>query len=361
MQRDGYNEFICLPVFKEIEAIDLNKSIKDVTKPKIGLAKEKTAEADEALNVDTPKGTAPSQTVNLAERIATANTVNDLLRLSGVWMTQENAMAIVTKLSLWKSSNRVKVSDFENDPRFLKVCQILSKSKAKNEPLQDQRKSVELEMVLSIPGDDEAAEVIANLTLSQKVRVFSSLARKKSRSIVVLKALASTISSHPDKMNLKECSDLLFAMTSLNFIDEMLLSRISLDIERSLDKNMQKSAVVGSIVTSMGFLKFKDPNLLDSLTSWVIAKESLNRPKDLASFILTLALVNYRPKNLDTLASTITPKITQADLSASEWLDYVWALSVLELQQTHHLESVLRWVIIIFGHFSSNWLMNCIF
>lgn len=288
------------------------------------------------------------KTINLAAQITNAETVSELLQLSEKNLNQQNAMAIVTKLSALTVSKDADVKDFERDYRFLKICKILSRLDSTNETKsiihKEQLKSAELDMVLSIAGDDEALKIIESLSLPQKVKVFSSLARKKTRSIPVLKTLATTISSHSGQLNLKECSDLLFAMTSLNFIDEMLLSRISIDINEELRKNLDKTAVVGSIVTSMGFIKFKDPILLDNLTEWIIQRQDLFRSKDLASLVLTLALVNYRPKNVNDLKAKMLPKIIRDDLIASEWLQFVWALSVLEIHQPMHLESVLRLV-----------------
>lgn len=285
--------------------------------------------------------------LQLADQIANATTVNNLLQLSENKLNQQNAMSILTKLSAWTASNQTSVKAFENDYRFLRLCRILSTAPVtndiKNVIHKEQQKSAELEMVLSIAGDDEASKIIESLPLPQKVRVFSSLARKKSRSIPVLKTLASTISGHSGKLDLKECSDLLFSMVTLNFVDEMLLSRISIDINEKLAKNPDKTAVVGSIVTSIGFLKFKEPILLDNLIKWIIDKQELCRPKDLSSLLLTLALVNHHSKVVTDASAEILPKISQDDLACNEWLDFVWALSVLDLHQPKYLESVLRY------------------
>lgn len=332
------NEQLSFAVFQKLKSLDQTGT------------EQTTAEQIENVSpvkTEPPKTKAKTENWgSLTSRISNATTVSELLQLSDQHLNQQNAMAIITKLSVWTASNQVRVKDFENDYRFLKICQVLSKVEVakdfKSVIHKDQQKSAELEMVLSIAGDDEASKIVESLSLPQKVRVFSSLARKKTRSIPVLKTLASTISAHTGKLNLKECSDLLFAMTNLNFIDEMLLSRISIDINDELDRNVDKTAVVGSIVTSMGFMKFKDPLLLDNLTKWIIDKQDLCRPKDLASLILTLALVNYRPTNVDELKSKVIPKISRDDLSASEWLDFVWALAVLELHQSNHFESILR-------------------
>lgn len=344
-------------VFAKLKSLNdpnaVNETLEDVSTT--GATKQES-EATKTT-ASTTKAAFQSQ---LATRIANATTVNDLLQLSEKGLNQQNAMSILTKLSVWTASNKANVKTFESDYRFLKLCRTLSKAPITNNIQnvihKEQQKSAELEMVLSIAGDDEASKIIESLPLPQKVRVFSSLARKKSRSIPVLRTLASTISAHPSKMDLKECSDLLYAMVTLNFVDEMLLSRISIDINEKLDKNADKTAVVGSIVTSIGFLKYKEPVLLDNLIKWIIDKQELCRPKDLSSLILTLALVNHQSKCVDDAKAELLPKISQDDLSCNEWLDFVWALSVLELHQPKHLETVLR-----YAHFAcSFYIWRCL-
>ncbi|XP_055325601.1 FAST kinase domain-containing protein 4 [Sitodiplosis mosellana] len=333
---------------KPSRSLDLFEKLKSLDHPPAGKEQTVTRSNPTRKPSSVSKFEAGKSAVSLSSSISNATTVTELLNLSENDLTRDNAMSVLTKLSVWTASSQANVKEFENDYRFLKVCRKLSSNKAstkqdvENLVQNHQQKSAELEMVLSIAGDDEASKIVETLSLPQKVKVFASLARKKTRSIEVLKTLASTISGHTGKLNLKECSDILFAMTSLNFIDEMLLCRISMDINRGLPKNLDKTAVVGSIVTSLGFLKYKEPALLDNLTEWVINKQELCRSKDLASLLLTLALVNYRPKNFDEITTKLLPKITRDDLSANEWLDYVWALSVLELHQSTHLESILR-------------------
>lgn len=310
---------------------------------KTGAKKSESAAKQTAESTNAIKGTFQSQ---LATQIENAASVSDLLKLAEKEPNKQNAMSILTKLSVWTASNKTNVKAFETDYRFLKLCRILSKSpltkNIQNVIHKDQHKSAELEMVLSIAGDDEASRLVEGLPLPQKVLVFSSFARKKTRSVPVLKTLATTISTHSGKLNLKECSDLLYAMVKLNFVDEMLLSRITVDINQTIDKNANKVAVVGSIVTSIGFLKYKEPILLDNLIKWMVAKQQLCRPKDLASLILTLALVNHQSNCVDDAKTELVPKISQDDLSCNEWLDFVWALCVLESHQPRHLETVLR-------------------
>lgn len=116
----------------------------------------------------------------------------------------------------------------------------------------------DLNTVMGIAGDDEAAKLIATISVSQMIKVMSALAVKKRRSTPLLRSLAYNISSNSDRLDLKQCADLLYAMAVLNFPDSVLIARIGIDIQNGLAENIDKPAVVGSIVTSLGLLKFRN-------------------------------------------------------------------------------------------------------
>lgn len=83
---------------------------------------------------------------------------------------------MVSVLSDWSSSNRVKISEFEKDPRFLKLCRILARTPA-TQAMSSLTMAEDLSTVLGITGDDEAARLIANLSLPQMIKVIKSLLR----------------------------------------------------------------------------------------------------------------------------------------------------------------------------------------
>lgn len=87
----------------------------------------------------------------------------------------------------------------------------------------------------------------------------STLAQKKRRSTPLLRSLAYNISRSTTKLDLKQCADLLYSMTILNFPEAVLLERISNDTIEGLETNTDRSAVVGSILTSIGLLRYRDP------------------------------------------------------------------------------------------------------
>lgn len=116
----------------------------------------------------------------------------------------------------------------------------------------------DLNTVMGIAGDDEAAKLIASISVSQMIRVLSALAVKKRRSTPLLRSLAYNISSNSERLDLKQCADVLYAMAVLNFPDSVLIARIGMDIQNGLAENVNKPAAVGSIVTSLGLLKFRN-------------------------------------------------------------------------------------------------------
>lgn len=94
----------------------------------------------------------------------------------------------------------------------------------------------------------------------------STLAYKKRRSISLLRSLAFNITRNSNQLDIKQSGDLLYSMAVLNFPDENLLYRITTDICKALDNNMKKSSIIGSILTSIGLLRYKNPGKCMYLT-----------------------------------------------------------------------------------------------
>lgn len=85
----------------------------------------------------------------------------------------------------------------------------------------------------------------------------SSLAQKQRRSTPLLRSLAFNMARQTEKLNVKNCADLLYAMAVLNFPDDMLLEKTCEDLCECVTSN-QKPAVIGSILTSLGLLRYKN-------------------------------------------------------------------------------------------------------
>lgn len=62
-------------------------------------------------------------------------------------------------------------------------------------------------------------------------------------------------------MDIKQSADVLYALATLNFPDEVLLEKVSADV-RSIMSTTDRPPVIGSIVTSIGILRYRDPGNL---------------------------------------------------------------------------------------------------
>lgn len=104
------------------------------------------------------------------DKISKARNINELLSISkGNGISRQHALKVVSTLAEWSSSGKTKLSEFENDERFIKLCRILSRGAKVNRVIASRNE--DLSTVLSVTADDEAARLVNNLTLPQMVKV----------------------------------------------------------------------------------------------------------------------------------------------------------------------------------------------
>ncbi|ALC47575.1 CG13850 [Drosophila busckii] len=324
-------------------------------KPKV--SGQMVAAAFESLrNEKTGESSSSAAVVNnIDERIVNAKTVNGLLAITenNNSFSRKHALKIVSILAEWSTINRVKLSEFENDTRFLRICRMLGRTTPKNgknstEQTNNGSKRIsgfrtdDLNTVLGVAGDDEAAKLIASISLSQMVKVMSTLAQRKRRSTPLLRSLAFNISSASEQLDLKQAADVLYAMAMLNFQDSVLGAKICADVQSALPKNSEKSSVVGSVLTSLGILRYRDLDILESLTQWLLKNSEICRPQDLSAYFQTSALLNFKSAQLEDVSKKLSKSIIREDFTKQvDWLNYVWSLSMLGLVDHSQLASVL--------------------
>lgn len=88
--------------------------------------------------------------------------------------------------------------------------------------------------------------------------MLSTLGAKKKRSTSLMRSLAFNIGRCSDKLDIKQCSDILYALAVLNFPDEVLLEKVGVDLRSAIPTN-NRPTVIGSILTSIGILRYRDP------------------------------------------------------------------------------------------------------
>nr|CAI5834020.1 unnamed protein product [Callosobruchus analis] len=249
------------------------------------------------------------------KKIDSASTTEELLSVSeGSGVSRRHALKVVSVLADWAMSGKVNLKDFEADPRFIRLCRILTKGTLSNQKSMKPSLSVQsedLSTILGVTADDEAAKLVECITLPQMV---------------------------------KQSGDLLYSMSSLNFIDENLLAKVSNDICHQIDKSVtKKSSVIGSILTSVGLLKYKDPALLDALSEWIAENYAICRAQDIFSLLMTLAILQYTPQNVEKLYEVILPLLTPSEAGkALQWLEVVWSLVLLGRATEEHVSGVLN-------------------
>nr|XP_022919922.1 FAST kinase domain-containing protein 3, mitochondrial [Onthophagus taurus]XP_022919923.1 FAST kinase domain-containing protein 3, mitochondrial [Onthophagus taurus] len=279
------------------------------------------------------------------KRIMSATNIEELLSISnGTGISRKHALKVVSVLAEWSSNGKVSLPDFETDPRFLKLCRVLSKTMVKTPNVRSvYSKNEDLSTILGITADDEAAKLISGITLPQMVKVMTSLAHKKRRSIVLLRSLAFNITKSSNVLDLKQCGDLLYGMAILNFPDENLLEKVCFDVCKSVNDDLNKSAVIGSVLTSLGVLKYKDIDVLNCLSKWMVKHANECRPQDIFALFLTMGVLNYTPQNIEEIVSVFLPMLTPTEANKSTvWLDFVWSLVLLNKANVDQLNSVLE-------------------
>ena len=309
-----------------------------------------TDEATASLGAVSRKSSLSAKAVD--ELITKANSAGDLLKIADQRLERTQALKIVSVLAEWHSLDRVKLEEFENDSRFVKLCKILGNAP---EPRSGKRprssfngapasyRNEDLNTVLSVTGDDEAAKLISNVNLPQMVKIMSSLAQKRRRSVPLLRSLALNITSRPEQIEAKACADLLYSMALLNFYDPNLMARVCADFQKAVTSGKiepTKSAIVGSVCTSLGLIKQRDAELVELLGKWLVDHRQKARPQDVSAFVMTAAMLNMRGVVSDEIRGVLGPLLVREDFSrAVEYLNHIWALTLLEWSTQEQVEA----------------------
>ncbi|XP_049870508.1 FAST kinase domain-containing protein 4 isoform X2 [Pectinophora gossypiella] len=320
-------------------AVDLDKDTSGLVAA--AFASLNTPESAETKR-PSPKSAKLSRLQQLDNQILKATDINSLLLVAeNPVVSRRHALKMVSVLSEWSSSNKVKLAEFEKDPRFLKLCRILARTPTAH-AMSSLTMAEDLSTVLGITGDDEAARLIMNLSMPQMVKVMKALHQKGRRSTPLLRALSHNITKQPEIIDLKKSADLLFCMSSLNFPDPLLLDRICNDVIESLPSNQDRPAVVNSVLISLGLLKYRHEQCLTALCDWMRSHMDICRASDVASAVVTLATLDFTPPESDALFKAAQQLKEEEMAKSSAWLDLVFSLLTLNKAEPAHLISTLK-------------------
>merc|ERR1719318_2261754 len=190
--------------------------------------------------------------------------------------------------------------------------------------------------------EDRIADLVEELTPGELVRILTELGRKKRRNIPLLKSITFYLTKHKNMLGIKETSDCLFALNQLSFKDPVTLQMLCSQLE-ILIKDTETPAVLRSVLTSLGQLKYLSPPVMDRIMDWYKDRLSTMNTKDMTTLVLTCASLNYNPVQGRSLLEHMSKSLRRDSVQSQDqvWLDTVWSLAVLGCAAPHHLESVL--------------------
>jgi hypothetical protein len=166
---DSTTAVITSPEQQTVETSTLESKSKNVLK---GSKSNIVAAAFAALkSVEAPSKSRPPL---LDESIAAAGSVESLLSIAeDPQMSRRHALRIVSQLADWTNSGRAKLADFEADIRFVKLCRLLGRGLPHgSQNFEKEAAGIgDLAVVLGVTGDDEAAKLVAGVSLSQMIKV----------------------------------------------------------------------------------------------------------------------------------------------------------------------------------------------
>lgn len=237
-----------------------------------------------------------------------AATVEELLKLSEKTHGSRTLMQlIVSRLDQWVDEKKITPKKFESDSRYKRLCSELKISIKKQSSRAAQEKDTRIS---SEPIGRSAhfqnifhetnsySSEISKLSVKEAVDVWTGLTLKGTREKPLLDSLAIHLSTKTDKLDIKQNADILYGMAKLNYPNEALLEKICNELV-VLVKKVTKSPVIGSIITSLGMLKYRNDEVINALAEWAVENRKIIRTQDVCSFLMTLATIGYKPNNSD--------------------------------------------------------------
>ncbi|XP_008204920.1 FAST kinase domain-containing protein 4 isoform X1 [Nasonia vitripennis] len=280
----------------------------------------------------------------LNDRINAATTVDEVLStVENPEFNSQNAYSVVYVLCNWVTAGKIKMDEIQTDKRYLKICSMLG---IKTNTAVVNRKQDEDDnynsAVYGLLQTEKTKKQIERFNVYEIITVLSTLAAKQKRTTPLLRMLTSEIANTKENLNIKQLGDILYSVAVLNFYDEVLMKKVSKDLYTAIPSN-ERHAVIGSILTSLGVLRYRNERLLNLLSVWIVEHRNIIRPQEISSLMKTLAHMGFTPTNFnEVLEHIITPLKESEMCQSSDWLDIVWALTVLNKATPEHYASVLN-------------------
>ncbi|KAL6260606.1 hypothetical protein P5V15_008126 [Pogonomyrmex californicus] len=254
-----------------------------------------------------------------------AKTVEDLLDLAVLpSLTVTDALKLISSITNQINSGKLQTINIENDERFIHLRKIIQN--------KDEINNMRLSSDLS---------KYSQLSTPAMIAVIASLREQGKRNTPLLKMLSYNIVKYNIALDIKQCATLLYSMAVLNFPDKVLLEKITSDLMICIPRN-NSAAINKSIITSLGFLHYKNENVLDAFCDTFFTTSMNYKFLDYSSILQTFAALRHKSKKANLFIRTFAQHANRFQTTCVEWLDIVWSLAVLDAAQSQHIKSVLE-------------------
>lgn len=190
--------------------------------------------------------------------------------------------------------------------------------------------------------EDRAIDSAPAMSSSQVSRLLSQLAQLGRRPVPLLRALSFQAARQADPISFKDCVRTLFAIQKLGFPDRVLLEKLGRDLVTQTP-HVENAHTLSLAVTAAGLLRWRHLEFLEAVAAWYDKNLDSLGTQEIVALIVTLATVNYRPTNTDSLIPRLLARCPQSAVASPHiWLDLVWSLAVLGQAAPQLLQSALQ-------------------
>lgn len=255
-----------------------------------------------------------------SKQFQAATSINDLLNLAVLPnLPKSDALKVLSSITNQINSGKAQTQDVEADGRFVHLKKLIQGN------LKETSSNLLKYSQLSTPA---------------MIAVIASLREQGKRNTPLLKMLSYNIVKYNTALDVKQCATLLYSMAVLNFPDKILLEKITSDLLGCISEN-NNCAINKSIITSLGFLRYKNVNLLDAFCNTFFKNSMEYNFLDYSSILQTFAALQFKSQKANSFIKKFVQHASPHQTSLLEWLDIVWSLAALDEMQPKHAEFVL--------------------
>lgn len=188
-----------------------------------------------------------------------------------------------------------------------------------------------------------ALDMIDAVKMEHLNSLLNYLSKTKSRNLYLLKGALKKACDDNKVLPVKTLFLLLTVANHLTYYEIHFINRICEDLEIQIE-SIDKDIIVQQLCFQIGNARLRHEKVLTSFVNWVEKNFDFCTPNTLCTFVIMLARCNFLPpvSSSDNIFAKIRDYLTLDVVKENRlWLDYVWALSILELLTNNLAASVL--------------------